>query len=105
MDRMSQLRWVRPSTTPPGLHGFAAPPAAVPDNSFARMVQVTGLPHVPPESAATPADQAEFLLQVAAEVEHGLLVQYLYAAYSVDPAGDPIDPASGKRWCEQHQHH
>jgi hypothetical protein len=85
---MSQLRWVRPSTTRPGSDSFAAPPAAVPDHPFARMVQVTGLPQVPPQFATSPADQAAFLLEVAAEVEHGLLVQYLYAAYSVDKAND-----------------
>jgi hypothetical protein len=93
---MSQLRWVRPSTTLPGLKSFAAPPAAVPDHPFARMVQVTGLPEVPPPFNATPADQAAFLLQVAAEVEHGLLVQYLYAAYSADTAGDAFDPVTKK---------
>lgn len=54
------------------------------------MIRATGgLPAAPPGAAATPADEAEFLLQVAAEVEHGLLVQYLYAAYSAsDAAGD-----------------
>jgi hypothetical protein len=62
------------------------------------MVQVTGLPQVPSQVATTPADQAEFLLQVAAEVEHGLLVQYLYAAYSVDPVNDPVDPNTGHGW-------
>ncbi len=35
-----------------------------------------------------PRDEAIFLLNVVAEVEHALLVQYLYAAYSVRETGD-----------------
>ena len=38
--------------------------------------------HDPP---LTPRDEAIFLLHVAAEIEHALMVQYLYAAYSLDP--------------------
>jgi hypothetical protein len=41
------------------------------------------------EDARTPVEEARFLLQAAAEVEHALLVQYLYAAYSLDPDADP----------------
>jgi len=37
--------------------------------------------------AVTPKDDAIGLLQLAAEVEHALLVQYLYAAASIDPTG------------------
>ena len=35
-----------------------------------------------PEDRASPLAEARFLLRAAAEIEHGLLVQYLYAAYS-----------------------
>ncbi len=35
-----------------------------------------------------PRDEAVFLLTAAAEIEHALMVQYLYAAYSVRVAGD-----------------
>src|SRR5204863_2080786 len=41
----------------------------------------------------TPAEKAQFLLHAAAEVEHALLVQYLYAAYSLKKPGDVTDPA------------
>jgi hypothetical protein len=41
--------------------------------------------HDPPLS---PRDEAVFLLHTGAEVEHALLVQYLYAAYSVKAARD-----------------
>jgi hypothetical protein len=42
---------------------------------------------------ATPKQEAVFLLKAAAEIEHMLLVHYLYAAYSLDTtvAGLPID--------------
>ncbi len=44
--------------------------------------------HDPP---LQPRDEAIFLLTAAAEIEHALMVQYLYAAYSVRvPAGDPL---------------
>lgn len=35
-----------------------------------------------------PRDEAVFLLNVAAEIEHALMVQYLFAGYSVRVAGD-----------------
>jgi rubrerythrin len=49
-----------------------------------------------------PHDEAVFLLHVAAEVEHALLVQYLYAAYSLKdpaevPAGNQAQVRSWKR--------
>ncbi|HEV2812808.1 MAG TPA: ferritin-like domain-containing protein [Solirubrobacteraceae bacterium] len=54
---------------------------------------------------ATPVDKARVLLESAAEVEHALLVQYLYAAYSlrtpdeVDPARQPaLDESLDASW-------
>jgi hypothetical protein len=44
-------------------------------------------PVIPKPDELTWWDWAVFLLQAAAEIEHALLVQYLYAAYSLDPAG------------------
>ena len=35
----------------------------------------------------SPRDEAVLLLTAAAEIEHALMVQYLFAAYSLDPAG------------------
>jgi len=47
-----------------------------------------GVPaHDPPLAAR---DEAIFLLRTAAEVEHALLVQYLYAAYSLKRRGDGL---------------
>jgi hypothetical protein len=42
------------------------------------------------DSCPTPLDKTECLLQIAAEVEHALLIQYLYGAYSMAlPEKDP----------------
>lgn len=46
-------------------------------------IRETGLPSIPGRTARL---KAIYLLQVAAEVEHALMVQYLYAAYSLDEA-------------------
>src|SRR4051795_7201007 len=43
-----------------------------------------------PDPPLTPRDSAVFLLQLAAEIEHALLVQYLYAAFSVDPSASGV---------------
>src|SRR5918998_4558616 len=40
----------------------------------------------------SPLDKAEILLESAAEIEHSLMVQYLYAAYSLKSADEVTDP-------------
>jgi len=67
---------------------------------------VTGAVHAPHAGAAAdavpvhdpplpPHAEAIFLLNIAAEVEHALMVQYLFAAYSLqDPAQLPPDKAA-----------
>ncbi len=42
----------------------------------------------------SPRDRAIFLLHTAAEIEHSLMVQYLYAAWSLPPDGPP----GAQRW-------
>ena len=48
-------------------------------------VEAAGSMHDPP---LAPRDEAVFLLTAAAEIEHALMVQYLYAAYSVRVSGE-----------------
>ena len=63
-------------------------PAGVPTARTAlaeAAVEVGGPLHDP---RLEPRDEAVFLLTAAAEIEHALMVQYLYAAYSVRVAGD-----------------
>jgi len=64
---------------------------------LAQMLRDEGIPTltVPKgEAAPSPLDEAVFTLQVASEVEHAFLLQYLYAAYSLNPsAGQPVSDA------------
>jgi len=50
---------------------------------WAAKIEDTGIPSIPGRTARLKAIN---LLQIAAEVEHALMVQYLYAAYSLDEA-------------------
>jgi hypothetical protein len=47
-------------------------------------LELYGIPQAPKEHSDSPLAEARYLLKVAAEVEHGLLVQYLYATYSIN---------------------
>ena len=49
-----------------------------------------------PDPPLTARDSAVFLMQLAAEIEHALLVQYLYAAFSLDRAANGV-PATAFR--------
>ncbi|OWK25013.1 hypothetical protein AJ87_14700 [Rhizobium yanglingense] len=57
----------------------AVSPTASRHYSFARAMEVIG---VPDNAAQSPEEELIDLLQNAAEIEHGLMLQYLYAAYS-----------------------
>ena len=68
-----------------GLEGVAPGPA----DSFLLAVRELSLPvmaAVQPAQPATPVKEAILLLQIVAEVEHAFLLQYLYAAYSLNTA-------------------
>ncbi len=73
------IRWVRHRIpVPPGhaLRMLAAP--GTPADAAAVAIDLPDLKDLP-----SPLEIARFLLRRAAEVEHALLVQYLYAAYSL----------------------
>lgn len=54
----------------------------------------TATVHLPDLRAwSSPLDKAEILLETAAEIEHALMVQYLYAAYSLKSDEEVSDPA------------
>jgi hypothetical protein len=64
--------------------------ALSPESGAARLpVVVIELPDL--RGWASPLDKAEILLESAAEIEHALMVQYLYAAYSFKTS-DEVDP-------------
>jgi hypothetical protein len=73
--------------------GGAAPRAAGADAATLTV-------HIPDLSAwPTPHDKARILLETAAEVEHALLVQYLYAAFSLRTEDeDPVKAAALGQW-------
>jgi hypothetical protein len=85
--KLRELRWVaaRPSE-----------PRAPLQASLTEAITALGVPRAPEPLASSPRDEAVFLLQVGAEIEHALLAQYLYAAYSLDRSQDA--PA---RWQEE----
>jgi hypothetical protein len=83
---LAKLRFVRPKP-PQGAPSFAQPT----DSPTARAIDKFGLPKIPPEFD-TPLKRTLYLLRAASEIEHGLLLQYLYAAYSLDTSSaDAID--------------
>jgi hypothetical protein len=83
----AQILWEdRPRLEPLGAEGAPAHPLTA-------LLERTKVPRHPRGDAATVREETEFLLQCAAEVEHQFIVQYLYAAYSLDPeiAGAPFE--------------
>ena len=71
--------------TPPAPSVRSVQPGAV--SGATRAILSAGVPRI--ADAATPKDDAIGLLKLAAEVEHALLVQYLYAATSINPDAGP----------------
>jgi Ferritin-like len=57
------------------------PPKAQKAHDLTSAARATGLFSIP---GRTPRLKAIYLLQIAAEIEHSLMLQYLYAAYSID---------------------
>ena len=79
------IQWQRPRdrAAPPA---DRAPGPVSSRTSIDRILRALGTPEV--TGAKTPQAEAIGLLQLAAEIEHSLMVQYLYAAASL-PAGTP----------------
>src|SRR6516164_3804545 len=101
------IRWMKPkavaevvaltATTATGALGapLAGLPAAA---SLAIALEAAFRAGVPVHDPPLPArDEAVFLLHTAAEIEHALLVQYLYAAYSLKSAEEIDDDDSQRK--------
>src|SRR5215472_10141366 len=71
------------------LDALSALSRAMPDAHPQRAVRVATSLDLPPEFSWH--DYAIFLLSTAAEIEHSLMVQYLYAAYSLGGPQVPVD--------------
>lgn len=81
-----QLKWVPltgASMAGHHLTGFVPPPTS----PMAAALMRVGLPTAPPPFDKSALTEAQYLLRAASEIEHGLLVQYLYAAYSSTDIG------------------
>jgi ferritin-like protein len=62
-------------------------------------VDAAGLPELPPKPEELSwRDYLILLLHIAAEIEHGLMVQYLYAAYSLGGPGAARHPDRVREW-------
>jgi hypothetical protein len=85
-----QIRWEKPR-----IEGFAAFPTA--QNSLVDAIQQIGSPSV----SGTALKEARVLLAAGAEVEHSLLVQYLYAAMSLgrNPAAERVRAIAIQEMC------
>jgi hypothetical protein len=84
--KFASLKWVKPKlpkVISPDLTLLAATPVG---RALREAAAAFGFPKAG-KVTKTPQQQAVELLQAAAEVEQALLVQYLYAAYSIDPTG------------------
>ncbi|WP_089934448.1 ferritin-like domain-containing protein [Candidatus Entotheonella palauensis] len=81
-------RFTEPSTEQ--IWSFKAAPESVAEAArfFASATQVA---LERPEPPMQPRDEFVFYLQTAAEIEHTLMLQYLYAAYSLAPDNDSQD--------------
>lgn len=94
-----RLRWIKPPRRERKLgvadDSVAAP--AITDRAAAlrKAIRDVGLPR-PPQDVPV-VEEVEFLLDAVAEVEHALLVQYLYAAYSIKATGTPAPVRQRRR--------
>jgi rubrerythrin len=81
MSNRRRVQWVRPDRSHrSALRVDEAVGAAEAANTVERAAAAYGLPSVP--DAASAEDEAVILSEIAAEAEHGLMVQYLYGAFS-----------------------
>jgi hypothetical protein len=84
--KFASLKWVKPKRVkrlPTDLALLAAAPVG---RALRQVAATMGMPRAG-KVTKTPQEQAVELLQAAAEIEQALLVEYLYAAYSIDPNG------------------
>ena len=84
-SRLSRHLRIEPTRESP-FEAFSA--LAITETDFEALAASQLLGHDPPLAAR---DEATFLLHAAAEVEHALMVQYLYAAYSLGGPQVPSD--------------
>jgi rubrerythrin len=92
-SRFAELLWEPAETVAkPGLLESLGPKSK--GDALRELFQRTRVPRHPLKDGVTAREEAEFLLQAAAEVEHQFVLAYLYAFFSLDP--DPTKPLPAK---------
>lgn len=95
-SKFAQLRWDAPVGVLAA--AFTDKEDARPERALRALLVRTHVPRHPQGDAVPPREEAEFLLQAAAEVEHQFIVQYLYAAYSLDTAAGGEAGQVAQQW-------
>jgi hypothetical protein len=91
--------------TPPAPLAEAGPPSAAPGRAAAPLTRLATAAAYPAKEQpnldmfTAPRDRAVYLLHIGAEVEHALMAQYLYAAYSL--GGDHLTDPEHRRLVQQ----
>jgi hypothetical protein len=94
-NRFRRLRWesveeitrsnAATAAAQPEIEALGPPDGEAAESPLTELLRRTGVPRHPDPNASA-LDEAEFLLQAAAEVEHQFIVQYLYALFGLDLA-------------------
>src|SRR5688572_24497736 len=93
-SRPRRIRWARPAVESGAARSAELARADVDRPVRAdratrlRAIEAAGVPFL---EGATAKELAIELLKIAAEVEHALMVQYLYATTSIPPASDGVN--------------
>jgi hypothetical protein len=91
---LRKLKWVKPKR-PRSKRGREAV-AALSDQGLAMLEAALDIGFPEPPTPMSVVNEARYLLKAAAEIEHSLLVQYLYGAYSI-PKRQPASAPDQKR--------
>jgi hypothetical protein len=96
---LSKLRWIKPTPQKKGAdrQSLAPLPVAISFkvDTLREAIQKIGIPRAPID--LPPVEEARFLLDAVCEIEHALLVEYLYAAYSIKRTGVPPATSQHRR--------
>ena len=92
VSRARLLHWAKPDRGTVGM--LSVPTTPLEELAASGTIAAVLREMVLPVTRGTPAQEATFLLQIASEVEHAFLLQYLYAAYSLNATTQPVKDAA-----------
>ena len=82
VSRARSLHWAEPDRGRVGI--LSVPTTPLEELAASGIAAAVLRKMVLPVTRGTPVEEATFLLRIASEVEHAFLLQYLYAAYSLN---------------------